>query len=115
RISDWPTFERSFITQLQEIYLLRLADRELSWNIEWLTVDRCLTTQGDRVILDVTEYVTRLLAKNSRLRTRDLFETSVHAWRPKLCQDPRVQIRGHDFVCMLAWVIGHFRGVKAFA
>jgi hypothetical protein len=115
RIPDWGMFFRSFINTLQQLYLLRLAAFEAGWAINWLSFDRCLIVIRGEMVFDLHEYVHRLLLANNRYADIAAFIARSEAWQSKCVGDPRNQIRGHDFVDLLAWVIGNFNGVKSFA
>ncbi len=115
KISNLHVFVTSLGNVLTDLYSLRLADRFLAWGMKWSDVSSCLSTAGDKVLLDMEAYITRLLMANSRIKEREAFEADVKRWRAKLKGDYRMNIRGHDFIVILAWSIKKFRGLKEFA
>lgn len=114
RIDHWDEFLDSMVTALRDLYLLRLADRELSWNLAWLTPDRCMKFQSGCVSLDLHTLIERILLSNCRGDQKSKFESTIDRWRKKVAGDCRQYIHGHDFVQMLVWVISK-RGRKEFA
>lgn len=115
KISSWEEYIDSLVATLSDLYVLRLADRELGWFIEWLPVGKCLSHENSKVVFDFAGYVDRLLMKNRKSGLRGKFEISVAVWKKRLSGDHRNHIRGHDFVELLAWTVHNFRGIKEFS
>ncbi len=117
RISKWPEYIDSLTTALREAYIFRLADRELGWNMKWLPLERCLSLSAasGRLIFDHGEYSRRLLMANSRAKDSSVFGSTVGRWRAAVSGDVRLAIHGHDFVEVVSWSIGKFKGHKEFA
>jgi hypothetical protein len=115
KINSWEKYNDSLIGILSDLYALRLADRELSWSLEWSPVEKCLSHKNGQIFFDVAVYVERLLIKNNKMGLHNQFETSVATWKKKLFGDHRNYIRGHNFVELLAWSVRSFRGIKEFS
>jgi hypothetical protein len=115
KIALWEQYIESMTLTLCGLYALRLADRELGWNLKWLSIDRCLSYENCRVNFNFTDYVDRLLSNNRKSHNKEQFETSVDEWKNKLVDDHRNFIRGHDLVELLAWTVNKFRGIKEFS
>lgn len=112
RIGDFPTFLNSLGSVLLELYALRLADRELNWNLKWHCPTSCLSKNGNSVLLDLDVYTDRLLQANGKYRQKPEFEKSYSNWKSKLVIDCRQCMRGHDFVDVLVWASKSFKGIR---
>jgi hypothetical protein len=115
KINNWQEYLDSLVSTLRQMYALRLADSELSWSIEWLTVGRCLSSKESRIVFDNANYTDRLLKKNGKIKEKQKFLSAVDCWLDKLSGDPRTYIRGHDLIDLLAWTVAEFRGIKEFS
>jgi hypothetical protein len=115
KIALWEQYIESMTLALCGLYALRLADRQLGWDLKWLSIDRCLSYENSRVNFNFDDYVDRLLKNNRKSRDKKQFETSVDEWKGKLVDDHRNFIRGHDLVELLAWTVNKFRGIKEFS
>lgn len=115
KIALWDQYIESMTSTLCGLYALRLADRQLGWDLKWLSIDRCLSYKNSRVNFDFADYVDRLLKNNRKSHSKKQFETSVDEWKNKLVDDHRNFIRGHDLVELLAWTVNKFRGIKEFS
>lgn len=112
KITNWDEFMDSLISTLRHLYSLRLADRDLGWSLSWLSVDRCLSRDGCKIVLSFAEYVRRLLMKNGKVAYKVQFDNRTATWHDKLSGDPRNYIRGHDLLDFLVWTINEFSGIK---
>ncbi len=90
---------------LQEIFLIRLANKLLGLELIWMTFERCCKLSGGEIVFDADDYITRYLNKNNMLERKDEFVYTVNSWRPKLTSNPRHQMHGHDFIELLAWYL----------
>lgn len=114
-IPDWDRYEDSLIAILTELYVLRLADRELGWSLKWVKLERCMAWTEGRITFDAAEYVKRLLEVNKRARERKRFHESCCIWRERVSVDPRLCIRGRNLTDVLAWTVGKANGVAGFS
>lgn len=115
KIVSWKKYNDSLIEILSGLYVLRLADRELSLSLDWLPITKCLSHKNNQIIFDFSRYIDRLLMKNKKNNLRGQFKTSVAEWTKKLSGDYRNHIRGHNFVELLAWSVHSFQGIKEFS
>jgi len=90
---------------LQEVFLIRLANLVLEWNLTWLSFERCCVAEGARIQFDREDYIGRYLNNNSVVCKKKEFITTVEALRDKLLPDPKFQMHGHDFIELLCWFI----------
>ncbi len=112
KISDIDEFMNSLALVLKTLYALRIVDRELAWNMEWVEPFKDLSTQGSGLTINIGTYLNRLLSKNRRHQDQAEFVKLLDVWLARLTGDPRSYIRGHDFVSVLAWSTKEFKGIK---
>lgn len=115
KIHDWAQFFESFVSALKDLYALKLADCELGLCLKWTPWTKCLDKQTTTISFNVLDYSRRVLLANSCGKDAETFIKCFHDWRGKLTVDPRLCIRGHDFVEIVSWAIGKFGGKKDFA
>jgi hypothetical protein len=82
---------------LEAIYVFRLANQKLAWNMQWIPFTRYVDV-GDSLSFRSEAFVSAYLQKNNRWSERDLFQGAVAKLKVQLCDDPRLRIRGHDFM-----------------
>lgn len=115
KIPDWTLFFESLISILKDLYALRLADSQLNLYLKWTPWAKCLDKKTTTIEFDVADYSTRVLLANSHGKKNAEFTKTFLAWREKLTKDPRLCIRGHDFIEAISWVIAKFGGKKEFS
>jgi hypothetical protein len=115
KIGDLELFIDSLLLTLRQLYALRLADRELALNLNWVSLRKYLKRVGDTIVFEPERYVVALLNSNSSSKRKVDFDTSTRAWIDKLTCDIRLAARGHDFTSLLAWAIAGFGGDKEIA
>jgi hypothetical protein len=112
-INDFKKFYKSLVATLSYLYAMRLADKELKWSMAWLdTLGRFLSQDGSCIKFDSINYSVGLLNKNKKRSLEKKFETTVKKHLSNLTGDPRLYIRGHDFIEILAWSIRQFSNNK---
>ncbi|NEX81055.1 hypothetical protein [Aeromonas rivipollensis] len=115
KIINWSVFFNSFIDSLKSLYAIRLADHQLNTNLDWTSWSRCIVKEKSGLIkLDSQEYIKRVLNKNSKISELDAFLKAYNDWKGLLIKDPRLCIRGHDFIDLTSWVVGKFSANKSF-
>lgn len=115
KIPDWASFFDSLVSMLKDLYALRLADNQLELYLKWTPWEKCLTKKGATIEFDVADYSKRVLLANGHGKNIAAFGNAFFEWREKLTKDPRLCIRGHDFIEAISWVIGKFGGKKEFS
>jgi hypothetical protein len=90
---------------LIELFSIRVTARLLNLDIPWMTPERCCILNGDNVIFDRGDFVTRFLNKGARGSIRPRFEEELAKVRERPMQEPRNVIRGHDFLSLLTWYL----------
>jgi hypothetical protein len=115
KILDWSQLKSSLQEVLISLFSLRLAARELALSVTWISFDRCLKVNASSVQFDMDDYGKRLLNANNAMSHWGSWGHSVEKWREKIGGEPRLCIRGHDLVDLLAWTIRTLKGAKQFA
>lgn len=115
KINDINEYITSLVEVLSTLYALRLTDRQLASSLTWLSIDRCLSRNSNKIELHVNDYIDRTLLSNNKIHMKTDFHDALHYWQEKLTGDPKNHIRGHDFIASLAWTIKNFKGMKEFA
>jgi hypothetical protein len=114
-IENFDLFINSIIEFLRSLYIMRLADKELSWKMSWLNLDKHLSQVNSAIVFEKTEYISHLLQKNNRARFGTTFDSTLRKWDQCVTGDHRCFIRGHDFIETLSWTISSLHGVKEIA
>lgn len=115
KIVDWDRFYTSFLDVLGDMYALRIASRELEWNLKWVAFDKSFSMEEDSLSFDIETYVTKLLNGNSRAKDKVEFQSTWRRWRSTIGQVDGLSVRGHDFVDLMAWSIRKGKGLGNFA
>ncbi len=90
---------------LIRLFAIRLANEQLGWRMEWLSVKRYIYIQQVAITFEEDSFITAYLGKNSKLRQREEFITALKATASSLNDSPMLSTRGHDFTYMLHLVI----------
>jgi hypothetical protein len=90
---------------LQELFLIRMANHVLGWNLKLTQFEKLCELTGAGVAFDQAEYVKRILAANRRATHAKKFYEQIEKCRLLLTKESRKQVQGHDFVGLLAWYI----------
>lgn len=90
---------------LVELFLYRAVSHLLRLSLSTLPVAKACSIRSGRCVFDPSDYVKRLLNKNSRTRLRDDFLNEVERLRSEAPTDVRMVIHGHDFVELLYWYL----------
>ncbi len=106
---------REISEALQILFAVRLAKHVLRLGLKTVKWQDCCSLQGAGVELDTGEYLDRYVDKNSQRRSRDQIATQIQECRRWMTFDPRLQIKGHDFIAILIWYISQHPGFGAFA
>jgi len=106
---------REISEALQILFAVRLAKHVLRLGLKTVKWQDCCSLESMGVELDADEYLSRYLNKNSQHHGRDEIATQIRECRRWMTFDPRLQIKGHDFVAMLIWYVSHHPGFGAFA
>lgn len=114
KISDWSIFFNSFIDVLKQLYCLRLTNASMGLNINWIELDKYIKCKENSLSFDTAIYAERTLIQNGHGRLKKDFLDCVSIWNQRLDGDPRLYIRGHDFVKLISLANKEFKGVKSF-
>ncbi|HKV05937.1 MAG TPA: hypothetical protein VJO53_12645 [Candidatus Acidoferrales bacterium] len=91
---------------LQQLFAIRATNILLGLGLEWLPSfsDSCTLTENS-VEFDQNGFIERYLNKNGLLKHKDGFLRALEEIRSRMEGDPRLFIRGHDFVHCLSWYL----------
>jgi hypothetical protein len=96
---------QSISPMLQTLFALRLATKELKWDLAWLSFDRCTKLNNGRIEFDRDEYIGRYLNTRGRRGDEAIFRSKLADVMERFSQEVRNQIRGHDFIEVLSWFL----------
>jgi hypothetical protein len=114
-IRDENKFMGSFTNVLVDLYAIRLACEDLSLNLKWSSFDKYVKFDDDIVALDAQSYIHTLVLNNKMFKEEKDIKSKFNEWRPRLVVDPRLCIRGHDFVKLSCVLIRKAGRIKAFS
>lgn len=114
KIKDWDAFFISFVLVLKELYCLRLSDAKLNLKIKWIDLDKYITCKDDTLLFDCVTYLNRNVIQNAINDRKIELEREYKAWMAKINGDPRLYVRGHDFVKLISMTNKRFKGVKTY-
>jgi hypothetical protein len=91
---------------LQALFLIRAANISLGLNLRWLSSfhDSCVLKNGS-IQFDQENFIDRYLSKNASLSKKEQFTSEVARLSSEIKGEPRLFIRGHDFVEVLSWYL----------
>jgi hypothetical protein len=115
KIKKLDSFIESLHIIIKQLYALRLADRELSLQLDWPPFRKHLAMKSDRIVLNTDSYTISLLTSNNQGKKRGAFERCCNKWITQLNCDIRLSARGHDYTELLAWAMNNLGGKKELA
>lgn len=115
KVRDLAAFATSVQAVLRSLYILRIADRQCSFSLTWVSLRKYLSKRGDTIEFDVDKYKTALLTSNGKSAQRAAFDKVCSDREKQLNCDVRSTARGHDFTALLAWAMSEFSGHREFA
>lgn len=90
---------------LQELFLIRLANKLCGLGLTWMTFERCCRLRDGEIICDTEDFITRYLNKNNMATKKEEFTNAAESFRQRLSDNPRYQMNGHDYIDLLAWYL----------
>ena len=90
---------------LRSLFGLRASLEQLSLQISLLDRVRCVSRDGDSVVLDLDEYVRRVANKGQVSDRCDKLKERVSAFVTEMPQDVRHSSHGRDIIQLLAWFL----------
>ena len=114
KIKNWPQFYVSFLNVLKQLYSIKLTDRSLGINGNWCDIKKSLSSPSDSLIFDYVSYINKNLISFGLKSRNGEFIRSFNEWLGKLDCDPRLCIRGHDFVELMSSAVKEYKGMKSF-
>jgi hypothetical protein len=102
---DASKFTLALVSALQEIFRVRIVNLENGWRCKHPDPWRSCSVVGGELQFDVEHYIRRLLAGNARLAELEAFREELSVVHIQGGLDYRSQMRGHDFVDILAYYL----------
>jgi hypothetical protein len=106
---------REISEALQTLFAVRLAKHVLRLGLKPVKWQDCCSLEEAGVELDTEDYLDRYLNKNAQHHSRVQIASQIQECRDWMRFDPRLQIKGHDFMAMFIWYVSHHPGFGAFA
>ncbi|MBW8039315.1 MAG: hypothetical protein FVQ85_04880 [Planctomycetes bacterium] len=98
---------------LQRIFLIRLANERLEWSMTWIDFRSYLLWGEGRIKFDEERFLRNYLTRNGRKRDTKQFKAVLLDFKKQMHQDPRHNIRGHDFTYLFFLAVKKFKGHRA--
>ncbi|WP_283647970.1 DUF4435 domain-containing protein [Hafnia paralvei] len=114
KVKNWHEFYESFIFVLKQLYSIRLTSKNLNLDCSWCDTKKSLSIEQNRLIFDITGYISKNLIAVGLKGQCETFLGEHARWMAKMDCDPRLCIRGHDFVDLMANAIKEYKGLKSF-
>lgn len=114
KINDWSAFYDSFLLVLKQLYSIKLTDRAMGINGNWCDIRKSLSSPKGTLIFDSIGYINKNLISFGIKSRSDEFISAFTEWFEKLDCDPRLCIRGHDFVELMYSAVKEYKGMKNF-
>ena len=103
----WPCnrFLGSISNYIQRMYLFRLANEVLNWQMAMLDKVVCITIADWEIVFDEEYFINRFLNKNDRIKNSNEFCECISLYEQNLLNDPRYQMNGHDFISAFSFLL----------
>jgi hypothetical protein len=117
-LGGFPISEDRLVTQalpiLEDLYVLRLANQILGWNMEWIKNFTKYVKITEEFSFDRESSQAAYLQKNGKWNEKLVFERKVQELRSMLKGDPRFRLRGHDLMDLLYYVVKKRKSSRKF-
>lgn len=90
---------------LRESFLLRAGHLHIGEGWNWIDISSCVSAKKGIVAFDRDKWIAKYLHANSAWHRRTEFEKAVEFYRPRLGDDIRTCLHGHDLTKILAEVV----------
>lgn len=91
-----------FGTILNELFLIRAANKFLNWKMKWLDIDKFIKFKNESPAFDCVRFIKSYLNKNAKCSQINEFENCLNMLKLQIKTDKRNYINGHDFLRLLA-------------
>jgi len=83
---------------LKSLFFMRLANEKLSWNMQWIKINKYLKVSRDSTIFEESKFIVALLQKNNRAANQDEFRNEIEKLISTAPSEEKLLLRGHDFM-----------------
>lgn len=116
-LGGFPISEDRLVAQaipiLEDLYVLRLANQALDWNMEWINFTKYVQIT-EEFSFDRERFQKAYLQKNRKWNGRAVFEIKVEELRSMLKDDRRFRLRGHDLMDLLYYAVKKRKSSRKF-
>jgi len=116
-LGGFPISEDRLVAQaipiLEDLYVLRLANQALDWNMEWINFTKYVQIT-EEFSFDRERFQKAYLQKNRKWNRRAVFEIKVEELRSMLKDDRRFRLRGHDLMELLYYAVKKRKSSRKF-
>lgn len=117
-LGGFPMSAGHFITRaisiLERVFVIRLANEQLRWGMEWVDFTRFVDIDGDDMAFREEVFIRTYLQKNNKWTQRDQFKKSIEDARMSLQRDLGRRIRGHDLAELVFLMVKKLRRERKF-
>ncbi len=98
---------------LLDLYLVRLVKYLLAPGISWMDPRKCMMESNGQLVLDLEEFVRRLLNKSEWKEGEERFFEEIENCRQRLRGDTKHSLHGHDMVVVVITWVRQIAGVTS--
>jgi hypothetical protein len=117
-LGGFPMSVDHFITRaisiLERVFVIRLANEQLRWGMEWVDFTRFVDIDGNDIAFREEVFIRTYLQGSNKWTQRVQFEKSVEDARMSLHRDPIRRIRGHDLAELVFLMVRKLRRERKF-
>lgn len=110
------TFYDELVGVLQSIFLIRLTNEALEWNLDWLsTIHKYLKWNNNSFEFEKDRFIDNLLRSNSKGNPAQIttFKEKMKELQTILEDDVRYNIRGHDFTQLFLYSLKKLKAKRS--
>lgn len=98
---------------LERIFLIRLTNESLGWGMSCIDFKDYLSWNNNDFTFEEDRYIINCLRSNGKGREIETFINVMSDYEQRLDNDPRQNIRGHDFTKLFRIVVRRLKGHRA--
>jgi hypothetical protein len=113
KIPNPEAFYNSLTETLRLMYAIKLTSNQMSIKLKWPSCDKHMIAQIDSINFSYETYIRNTLETSGNAKRIKEFMANFELWIGTSC-DPKLFIRGHDFISLLQWCVKKYKGIKNF-